>query len=254
MPSVFATDSWPSPNVIFSFGSVTVAYYQRSAPSGWIVVFLPGGQGSGEMLTGCAGKLVQMPVPVGASDLEQLSQMGWVPCWVILSNHGWLAAEFMNVGFDFIEPLTYTFTFGSRGWIISLLQYVRYGLGYQHVLLAGFSAGAAIVADLIAWGGSSMNGLLDAAAIYEGPTIGRGVLGSSNLAYNVTVPTFLVYGNLDGPTAANFPGVPPDSGQQYAENMRSNVPRQLIIVTDKGHDETVIVDTLPELSAFLSTS
>ncbi len=251
MPSVFAFDSWPSPNSVFSFGNVSVAYYQTSMPSGWVVVFLPGGQGSGEMLTGCAGALVKMPVPPGASDLEKLSQMGWIPCWAIPSKHGWLAAEFMNVGFDFIEPLSYTLKFGARGWVISLLQYVRYGLGYQHVLLAGFSAGAAIVADMIAWGGSSMNGLIDAAAIYEGPTLGYGVLGSSSVAYNVTVPTFLVYGSLDGPMAPGFPGVPPDSGQQYANNMSPSVHHQFIIVTDKGHDETVIIDTLLQLIAFL---
>ena len=249
MPSVFAFDSWPSPTSIFSYNNITVAYYQRSGStvwSGWVVVFLPGGQGSAEMLTGCAGALIRMPVPVGASDLEQLSAAGWLPCWPSPSMHGWLAAEFMNVGFDFIEPLTYTFTFGTRGWIIDLLQYVRYGLGYQHILLAGFSAGGAIVADIIAWEGSNMNWLIDAAAIYEGPTVGRGVLGSSNLAYNVTVPTLLVYGSLDGPVAQNMPGVPAESGQYYADRMNFAMPHELFTV-EKGHDETVIVDTLPQL-------
>lgn len=250
MPSVFAFDSWPSPSSVFSFGNVTLAYYQGASSSSWVVVFLPGGQGSAEMLTGCAGALVRMPVPVGASDLERLSQLGWVPCWVIPSRHGWLAAEFMSVGFDFIEPLAYTFTFATRDWVISLLQDVRYGLGYRHVLLAGFSAGAAIVADMIAWEGSSMNGLIDAAAIYEGPTVGRGVLGSANLAYNVTVPTFLVYGSLDGPVAQNMPGVPAESGQYYADGIL--IARHDLLIVEKGHDETVIVDTLPELVAFLN--
>lgn len=234
----------PTP-VQFAYDGLNYAWYQANVKSDFVVVFLPGGQGSSEMLVGCAGNY-WMP-----QTLNGLFPAGVVrPCWPIASMHSWLAAEFMSVGFDFIEPLTYSFTYGTRGWVIRLLEYVRYGLGYRHIVLAGFSAGAAVTADVIAWEGSMMNRLVDAAAIYEGPTILSGVLGSAGLAWNVTVPTFLIYGSEDGPISPEMLGVPVAHGSTYADNMNDAVTHQLIIV-EKGHDITVIVDTLPELTNFL---
>jgi len=243
-PQSYAFMQIPTP-VQFAYDGLNYAWYQANVKSDYVVVFLPGGQGSSEMLVGCAGNY-WMP-----RTLNGLLPAGVLrPCWPIASMHSWLAAEFMSVGFDFIEPLTYTFTYGTRGWVIRLLEYVRYGLGYRHIVLAGFSAGAAVTADVIAWEGSIMNRLVDAAVIYEGPTILSGVLGSAGLAWNVTVPTLLIYGSKDEPISPEMLGVPVAHGSTYADNMNDAVAHQLIIV-DKGHDITVIVDTLSELVSFL---
>lgn len=241
LPTVVHAQSLLATPVTLSFNNVTFAYYQSQVHPTWVVVFLPGGIGSPERLLGC-NNIVQLTDPNSGERMHF--------CYPIASKHFWLADQYMSAGFDYVEVLAYQFTFGTHSWLTSFLQYVKYGLGYSHVLLAGFSAGAAVTADLIAWGGVTMQGIVDAAAIYEGTTTGRGVLGSAYIAYNVTVPVFLVYGNHDEPLSPAFPGVPATNGQQYAKNMNPNVHHQLVIV-ESGHDESVITETLPELTDFL---
>lgn len=228
----------------FTFQDHIYAYYQVDSirRSDWVVVFLPGGLGGNGVLLGCGGNIFKFEDPTSGRMHEV--------CWAIASKDSWLAGEFMLVDFDFIEPLVYQFSFGTRDWIITLLHHLKDDLGYPHILLAGFSAGAAVTASIIAWQGEEMNWLIDAAAIYEGPTLLSGALGSARIAYNVTVKTFLVYGSEDQPIAPDMPGAPLGNGINYADNMNPNVPHQLIIVP-KGHDPTVIVDTLPDLITFL---
>jgi predicted esterase len=234
LPTVHAVDL-PTPDV-FVLGGMTYAYYHAYSSSfhaSWLLVFLPGGLGFIGILYGCGGNLFWLLDPSSGKMMQT--------CWPIASKYWWVAAEFGAVGFDMVTPLTYVYSYSNRDWLRSLLAYMKSSYGYQHMLLAGFSAGGAAVASAIAWSGITMNGLVDAAAIYEAPTLQTGALGSAVNAWNVTVPVFLAYGNHDS-------RVDSTSGSRYASML--HVEYKLMILND-GHDDTIIIETLPELQQFL---
>jgi hypothetical protein len=233
LPIVHAVDI-PSPD-LFVLDGVTYAYYHYSSSSraSWLLVFLPGGLGYFGILYGCGGNLFWIRDPDSGNMMQS--------CWASGQKYWWLSVEFGAVGFDVVTPLTYLYSYADRDWLHSLLVYMKYSYGYPHILLAGFSAGGAAVASTIAWSGSMMNGLVDAAAIYEAPTLQTGALGSAAYAWNVTVPVFLAYGDQDSRVQST-------SGSRYANMLR--VEYKLIILDD-GHDENIIIETLPSLEQFL---
>jgi hypothetical protein len=224
----------PEPEM-FNYGELTYAYYHKATYSDWVVVFLPGGQGGLGQLYGCGGNLFPSYPP---------SDFSLQLCWVVNGKLRWLADVYSTVGFDMVQPTTYEFSYSNRGWLTNILQYVKYGLGYRHVILAGFSAGGAAAASAIAWSGSSMSNLIDAAVVYEGPMFSYGGFGPASLAANVTVPTFLVYGDSDGNVSVT-------NGMDYISHMNPQVPYQLEVLSC-GHDDNVIIVSRSDLLLFLS--
>ena len=135
---------------ILEFEHQTFDYYH--AGNSWLFIFFPGGIGYNDRIEGCQGIIFDnytcSPRPRGDE---------------------WLARLFLENNIDFLEPHTYKFSVIDQGkWILYMIQSMK--PKYKTIVFGGFSGGGAVAATIPIWHKEALKNILNATAIYEGPT------------------------------------------------------------------------------------